>query len=87
MAETEAIPEEVMREAQKAFHAAIAGPNGDEVNAIARALLAAESRGREMQKQADARIAEREAGIIPKMTSWGEGYRTACAAIASAIRR
>lgn len=57
MAEEQAIPEAVMSEA-KALCTAVNFEGVHAAETVARALLAAELRGREQQKQADARIAE-----------------------------
>lgn len=56
----QAIPEALLREADKLMLHSLGKRFETNVNALAAALLAAELRGREAQKEADARIAERE---------------------------
>jgi hypothetical protein len=91
----QAIPEEVMREARAAYEQIPLVYDGWDEEAcilvIARALLSAEARGREAQREADARIAEAyafdNAAIGEDWTvEFAPNERTVGSAIATAIR-
>lgn len=64
MVEEQAIPEALLREADKLMLHSLGKRFETNVHALAAALLAAELRGREQQKEADARKAEERAAYL-----------------------